>query len=156
MKAILDFVVIVLLIKIAWTDYKTMEIPDKWNVMLGMCGVAAFVVPQELSVLERIMGACCVSVPMYLLTVWIPGAFGGGDIKLTFVMGLYLGWKTVLFGTFIAILFGGMQALGLLVTGKVKMGEGVHMAFGPALCLGFILAHWWGDRMLSWYFGLFY
>ena len=86
----------------------------------------------------------------------IPGAFGGGDIKLTFVMGLYLGWKKVLLGMFLAVLIGGAEASWLLLTGKVKVGEGAHMAFGPALCLGFILAGWWGDVLVSSYLNLFY
>lgn len=156
MEEILNLVVTILLIKIAWTDYKTMEIPDKWNFTVGICGVVSIYLNPGISVLERMAGALCISVPMYLLTVWIPGAFGGGDVKLTSAMGLYLGWKNVLLGTFAAILIGGLQALSLLATGKVKAGEGAHMTFGPALCLGFFLANWWGDLLVPWYFGLFY
>ena len=156
MKAILDFIVTILLAIIAWTDHKTMEIPDRWNLALGVCGIAAMFINPEVSILERGIGAFCVSVPMFLLTTWIPGAFGGGDIKLTFAMGLYLGWKFVLLGTFLAILIGGTQAIYLLASRKAKVGEGAHMAFGPALCLGLFLAAHWGTRILSWYLNLFY
>lgn len=156
MKESLDVIVIVLLVKIAWTDYKTMEIPDRWNLFLSVCGFAAIFINSEISVLERIVGAFCVSVPMFLVTALIPGAFGGGDIKLTFSMGLHLGWKRLLLGTFAAIMIGGMQALYLLATGKAKVGEGAHMAFGPALCIGFFLANWWGEVLINWYLGLFY
>ena len=155
MKTILDFVVIVLLIKIAWTDHKTMEIPDRWNLALGICGVISMFFSSHISILERGIGAFCVSVPMILLTVWIPEAFGGGDIKLTFVMGFYLGWKKVLLGTFLAIMIGGTQAFYLQVSGKARVGEGAHMAFGPALCLGFFLAARWGSIIISWYLNLF-
>ena len=155
MREMLAVIVTIFLGMIAWTDYKTMRIPDKWNLALGICGIISLILEPDPTVVERVTGACCVSIPMFLMTMWIPGAFGGGDIKLSFVMGFYLGWKKLLLGAYFAILFGGVQAVCLLATGKAKIGEGAHMAFGPALCLGFILAKWWGDPLILWYYGLF-
>jgi len=110
----------------------------------------------EILIKDRLLGAICVSLPMYLMILWIPESFGGGDVKLTFAMGLYQGVRRTLTGTFLAILIGGLYAVYLLASGKAKAGEGAHMAFGPALCIGFVVSRLWGDQILSWYFQLFY
>lgn len=156
MAMVLKIVVLILLAAVAWVDHKTMEIPDELNLALTICGFLSVFTEPELSVVARIVGALCVSIPMYLVIRLVPGAFGGGDVKLTFAMGIYLGWKMVLVGTFLAFLAGGIQAVKLLVSGKAKVGEGAHMAFGPALCLGFSLASLCGNELLGWYLSLFY
>ena len=125
---------------IAWTDHKTMMIPDIYSMALAVCGILSIVFHPEIQIQERLIGCFCVSLPMYLVITLIPGSFGGGDVKLTFAMGLYLGWRQMCTGTFLALVIGGMEAVYLLASGKAKAGEGTHMAFGPALCAGFLLA----------------
>lgn len=156
MAVILEGIVFVLLGIIAWRDSRTMEISDEWNLAVAVCGVAAMFIEPEILIKDRLLGAICVSLPMYLMILWIPESFGGGDVKLTFAMGLYLGVRRTLTGTFLAILIGGLYAVYLLASGKAKAGEGAHMAFGPALCIGFVVSRLWGDQILSWYFQLFY
>ena len=102
---------------------------------------------------ERLVGAFCVSVPMLVLTMLIPGAFGGGDIKLMAACGLFLGWKCTLVSTFLGFLFGGIWAAGLLLTGKAERKE--HFAFGPFLCLGMGIGLIYGQTLINWYVGLF-
>ncbi|MBQ7795874.1 MAG: prepilin peptidase [Lachnospiraceae bacterium] len=156
MGMILNLVAAVLLAAAAWIDARTMEIPDRFHAALAVCGAAAICFVPDISVTDRLIGAFCVSVPMYLVCTLIPEAFGGGDIKLTFVMGFYLGWKLLLVGTVLGFLFGGIQAMFLIASGKVKSGEHAHMAFGPALCLGFMIAMTFGEPLLRFYLGLFY
>ncbi len=156
MGMVLDGIVAVLLGIIAWHDQKTMEIPDGFNIGLAVCGVASMLFCSEITVTERLIGACCVSVPMYLMICLIPESFGGGDVKLTFAMGLYLGWKHMYVAAFLACMIGGLQGVYLLASGKVRSGEGAHMAFGPALCAGCLIAMLWGEKILAWYLGWFY
>ena len=156
MEWVLKIMVVIILALIAWTDWKTMEIPDWMNLSLAVCAVINMFIENNVSVFERVIGAFCVSVPMYLLILRIPAAFGGGDIKLTSAIGLYLGWKKTLTGTFLAFLIGGLQGSYLLVSGKAKRGEGAHMAFGPALCIGYAAAMFAGNEILQWYLSLFY
>ena len=152
----LHVIVGILLLMIAWTDHKTMMIPDAYSLALIVCGILAIVLQPEITIQERLIGCFCVSLPMYLMIILIPGSFGGGDVKLTFAMGFYLGWKQMYTGTFLALLIGGIEAVYLLASGKAKAGEGAHMAFGPALCAGFLLAMVWGQQLTSWYLGLFF
>lgn len=153
---ILRIAVSLLLAAIGWTDYKTMEIPDFLNFALGVCAFAALFIFPEIPVLERYIGAFCVSAPMYLLCLVIEDAFGEGDILLVGVMGFYLGWKALLAGTFLGFLIGGVQAVYLMKTGKAKPGENAHMAFGPALCFGLFIAQFYGMEIFRWYQGFFY
>lgn len=71
----------VLLGVIAWTDFKTMRIPNRLNgavFVTGICSV--FTVPGP-DMVERMLGMLVISVPMFLTAVLVPGGFGGGDIK---------------------------------------------------------------------------
>lgn len=122
---------------------------------LAICALADFFLFPGLPVGERLMGMVCVSVPMYTLCMVVKEAFGGGDILLLSIMGFYLGWRALLPGVFLGFLLGGLEAVWLLASGRAKPGEGAHMAFGPALCLGLGISLFYGERIFFWYAGLF-
>jgi len=99
--------------------------------------------------LPHVIGALCVSVPMFLLCLVIDGAFGGGDIKLMAAAGLFLGWQNTLLAMFFGIVFGGMYGIYLLAAKKA--GKKDHFAFGPFLCAGIVIAMLFGGPVLEWY-----
>lgn len=80
-----------ILLSIALIDAETQTIPDRLNFALAVCGVAGTALSPA-GWRGHIIGAVCVSVPMFLLCLAIDGAFGGGDIKLMAAAGLFLGW----------------------------------------------------------------
>lgn len=127
---VLDLVILV--------DYDTMEIPNRFVIVMLFIAVASFFFLPGVSALSHLIGALCISVPMYLLTLVIPGAFGGGDIKLVAAIGLMLGWKLTIIGFFIGLLFGGIYGIWMLVSKKKEKKE--HFPFGPFLCSGYMLA----------------
>lgn len=147
--AYLAFAVLFILTVVALMDWDTMEIYDRFHVAIIACAVPAVWLFPEVSLMERAIGAVCVSVPMLLLALVISGAFGGGDIKLMFALGLFLGWKNTLLAAFFAVLTGGAYACYLLV-GK-KAGRKDHFPFGPFLCLGAAIAMFFGNDLISWY-----
>lgn len=151
----LNLVTFVVMFFLSIEDWRTMEIPDRFQIMLAGCSVASLFVFPETGVTDRVIGLLCVSVPMFLLCLVVEGAFGGGDIKLCAIMGFYLGWRACLVGTMIGFFIGGIQAVILLINGKVKYGEGAHMAFGPALCAGFFTAEFYGGPIFEWYIDFF-
>ena len=99
--------------------------------------------------LDRLIGALCVSLPMLVVALVIPGGFGGGDIKLMVVLGAFLGWRHTLLTGFFALFGGGIYAIYLLKKGKA--GRKDHFAFGPFLCAAAGFAIFWGDSILNWY-----
>ena len=155
-EMIVTAAVSILLFAVAWVDFKTMEIPDVLFMALGVCAFVSVWVFPEIPVSERFIGAVCVSAPMYLLCRFMEGAYGEGDMLLLLLMGFYLGWRVLLAGTFLGFFFGGMEACFLLGIRKVRFGEHAHMAFGPALCAGFLVAQFCGQELIGWYMGFFY
>lgn len=143
----------VLLAVIAWTDARTMEIPD--GLVLGVLAVgilSVFTVPGP-GIWSRIGGMFVISLPMFLLTMVIPDAFGGGDIKLLAASGLFLGTKLSLLSFAFAVLGGGLYGIFLLVLRRKDKKE--HFAFGPFLCAGMTLGYFFGDAAWQWYLGFF-
>ena len=152
-QAIFCFLVLALLTAVACIDWDTMLIKDQFSLLLLLLGVAAFRVFPDVGWKSRLLGAVVISVPMLVLALLIPGAFGGGDIKLMVGAGLLLGWPRVLLAAALAVFGGG--AYGAWLLSRRKAGKKDHFAFGPFLCAGIAVALLWGDGVIGWYLGLF-
>jgi len=74
---------------------------------------------------------------------------GGGDIKLTAMLGAFLGWHAVLVTIFLAAVLG--ACVGLTLIFLRRKGRREPLPFGPFLALGALLAMVWGDTILTWY-----
>lgn len=151
LKVLLMMLAGALLTAVAFVDIDTMEIPNGFVLAFVCLGIVSLFLFPEVSLIMRIIGFFAVSVPMLLLTMLIPGAFGGGDIKLMAAAGLFLGVKLVAAAFFFSVLTGGVYGIYLLA-GKKKGGKD-HFAFGPFLCIGIWAAVCWGNAVISWYFG---
>lgn len=149
---VIIFVVILLIITIV--DLNKMEIPNTLVIVVFVLGIISIFTMPGTSLPSRILGMFVVSVPLLLITILVPGAFGGGDIKLMAACGLFLGTKLTLLSFAFAVLTGGLYGIWLLVM-KKKSGK-EHFAFGPFLCLGMAVALFIGDRVWDWYAGLLY
>jgi leader peptidase (prepilin peptidase)/N-methyltransferase len=67
----------------------------------------------------------------------LPNALGLGDVKLSGILGLYLGWfgaDAWMLGVFAMFLLGGLYSIGLLVLRRV--GRKASIPFGPFMLLG--------------------
>ena len=148
------YIFLVLLTIISVVDNATMEIPNIFVLATFVLGAFSIFTMPGTSLPSRILGMFIVSVPLLLITLLVPGAFGGGDIKLMAACGLFLGTKLTLLSFAFAVLTGGLYGIWLLVM-KKKSGK-EHFAFGPFLCLGMAAALFIGDRVWDWYAGLLY
>ncbi len=88
-----------------------------------------------------------------LIAILSRGGMGMGDVKMAALMGLMLGFPSVLVGLFLAILAGGVVALILLALRK--KGRKQAIPFGPFLVLGTMLALLWGPQLWQAYLSLF-
>ncbi len=152
-RAIIAFLFLCVLTVVSFVDMDTMEIPFSLVIAAALMGVLSVLFFPEISFVERVIGIFCVSVPLYLLTVAVPGAFGGGDIKLMAACGIFLGWKLNLLALFLGVMGGGIYGFWLLAAKRKKRTD--HFAFGPFLCLGMAAALFWGEKILDWYLGFF-
>ena len=136
------------LLSIALIDAETQLIPNRLNAAVAVLAVLNLLLsPARWA--GALIGMVCISVPMLLLCLAIPGAFGGGDIKLMAAAGLFLGWQHTLLAMFFGILGGGFYGIYLLAARKADKKD--HFAFGPFLCVGIVLALLFGDPVLAWY-----
>jgi len=117
------------------TDLREKRIPD------GAILIALFVklahsyivsVLEEVSFLEILFGilidGLLVSLPVLIIILLIEKilgkeAMGGGDIKLLFITGLYLGWETNLWILLLACVMG------------IAVGKKDYFSFGPFIAL---------------------
>ena len=78
---------------------------------------------------------------------------GGGDIKLFLLIGLVLGTIHTLLTLFLA------SVVGMIVGGivlKVRgQGRKTPLPFGPSIAVGALLAYFYGDQLIEWYWQLF-
>lgn len=143
----LTFVVVALAcVCLAAMDFDVHRLPDRimWPTMgfllagLAVCAVVA----GEWGVLLRVVlagAACCGGYLLLAVLSLARGslALGLGDVKLAGVLGMALGWygwQPVLAGMYAGFLVGGVFAVFLLVTRKVRL-EG-QLAFGPPMMVG--------------------
>lgn len=136
---------------VAFLDIDTMEIADGCHVAIVVLAVISVFTMPDIRIADRLIGLVCVSVPLVLITLFIAGAFGGGDIKLMAASGLFLGWKITLISSALAIFLGGGYGCYLLLTKKKERKD--HFAFGPFLCIGMLIGVLYGQQIIDWYLG---
>ena len=77
---------------------------------------------------------------------------GGGDVKLAFLMGLFLGWPNILVALFLAFLIGAIIGIGLIISGKKTLKS--EVPFGPFLVTGTFIALFWAEKLINWYLNI--
>lgn len=145
MAALTLFLVSAVLVMITVIDAYTQTIPPVLNIILGALGLLSILTMPGISVAERVIGFFCISVPMFLIVLLVPGGFGGGDIKMMAASGILLGWKGNLAAFFIGLIIGGIYGAFLLISGK--KGRKEHFAFGPCLSIGIFVSAYAGIGM---------
>lgn len=145
MAALTLFLVSAVLVMITVIDAYTQTIPPVLNIVLGALGLVSILTMPGISVAERVIGFFCISVPMFLIVLLVPGGFGGGDIKMMAASGILLGWKGNLAAFFIGLIIGGVYGAFLLISGK--KGRKEHFAFGPCLSIGIFVSAYAGIGM---------
>ena len=143
-----------ILLVVALIDQDTQMIYDRFHVMVLALAIAAIWLFPEHGIRSRLLGTVVIAVPMLVISLLIPGAFGGGDIKLMAVIGFFLGWKMSLTAVMLAVFSGGIYGIGLLLS--KKKGAKEHFAFGPFLCAGTALTLFVGEWLLSWYLSIIF
>ena len=88
----------------------------------------------------------------FLLALIYPAGMGFGDVKLSGVLGIYLGWYSwglAILATFVAFLLGAVVGVAVMV--RTKEGRRTKVPFGPFMLVGTFLALFFGQRVIDWY-----
>ena len=105
--------------------------------------------------LDAAIGAAIFGGFFFLVAFIYPAGMGGGDVKLAFVLGTFLGYAggpgVVLVGMFLSFLLGAI--IGVIVMKATGGDRKKQVPFGPFLALGTILAIFCGRGILDAYLG---
>ncbi len=77
---------------------------------------------------------------------------GGGDVRMGVMMGIWLGWPSILTALIISYVLGAVIGLGLLVFKKKAWTH--EIPFGTFLSVGTFFTLFWGAEIVQWYMGL--
>lgn len=118
-------------------------------LLLGAAAVANDDADAFLRALACGVGGLLAFMALHLVS---PRSMGFGDVKLSFVLGLALGWlgvgETVL-GLFLGFVYGAVIGVLLIVTHLRTRKD--HVPFGPFLAAGAMTAVLIGDVIVDWY-----
>jgi len=78
---------------------------------------------------------------------------GGGDVKMLAMIGAFLGWKLVLVTLVFSSISGAL--IGMLILAIKRGGLKYALPYGTFLALGGLVASLFGDRIVTWYAGLY-
>lgn len=132
-------------------DLKYQIIPDEM-LLSGITGIMLFGGGTVFYFSQHALSGLLAAVVFWLIFILTKGkGMGLGDVKLAFVLGLWLGWQKTFVGIYLAFILGGMISVLLLYFGKKRFGD--RIAFGPFLILGASLSFFLCTQMVLWYKG---
>lgn len=139
------------------TDLDHQRIPNRIlypGIVVGsvLLSVGAVADGDVTSLPRALGGAVGYFTALLVLALLARGGLGFGDVKLAVLLGMftaYVSWGTLFAAAALAILIGGLVAVGLLVARK--RGRKDVIPFGPALVAGAFAALWVGEALVDWY-----
>jgi len=120
-------------------------------------GLAAWIEGSPERLADAAVGAAIFGGMLFLVAFIYPAGMGGGDVKLAFVLGSFLGYAggigVTLVGMFLSFLLGGLIGVFMLI---VTDGDRKYqLPFGPFLAGGSVIAIVAGLPLLRAYLGAF-
>ena len=142
-----------LLVIINVSDLTYMLIPNKILLFfLPLLVIARIVSPLE-PWWDSLLGAIVGFSMLLLIAVVSKGGMGGGDIKLFFLIGVVLGTIHTLLTLFLASVIG--MVIGMIVLKMRGQGRKTPVPFGPAIAVGALIAYFYGNQLIEWYWQYF-
>ncbi len=152
--ALLGLVLVLLLVPITLIDLDHRIIPNRL-VLIGVVTAPAIVaLTQPDALLEHAVAAVAAGGFFLVAVLAYPRGMGEGDVKLAFVLGLFLG-RDVGPALFVALIAGTLVGAAVIARKGVAEGRKTAVPFGPFLALGAVVALFAGDAMVEWYLGTF-
>lgn len=106
-----------------------------------LLALAAVVEHEPSHLVRALVGGAAAWTALLLIHIISPAGMGFGDVRLSFLLGLFLGWlgyAYVLLGLFLGFLTGSIA--GVLLVGLRIRKRTDHVPFGPFLAAGAVLA----------------
>ncbi|UCD63358.1 MAG: prepilin peptidase [Candidatus Zixiibacteriota bacterium] len=143
------------LIAVFFIDLDFMIIPDSITLSGIVVGLAVSFLPNGLGPVNSLVGLLVGGGALYLIAVigdWMfkKESMGGGDIKLSAMLGAFLGWEKVVL-IFIASAFIGLVVSVVIMIFSARLRETRTIPFGPFLALAAVLSICYGQQIIDYY-----
>jgi len=143
-------------VTLAVIDLDCHRLPDRLTLPSYPVGLALLALPGDGDALLRAAIATAVTAGAALLLALLApgGGLGLGDVKLLGVLGLFLGWlgwAELALGVALGFTLGALAAIGLLVLRRAGLKD--HLAFGPWLIAGALVAVVAGEQLVDAWLG---
>lgn len=143
------------LIGLSWIDLRTKRLPRQIIYVTAALGVpllcvAALARHEPRRMWMMLLGAGIALAFMGIIYVASRGGMGDGDVRLSPLLGAYLGWLnpgSVAVGLFLGFFVGAVVGVAMMATGRA--GRKTAVPFGPFLALGTIVAVFVGQRCID-------
>jgi leader peptidase (prepilin peptidase) / N-methyltransferase len=152
--AILGLVLVLLLVPITLIDLDHRIIPNKLTLLGAVLAPAILALTAPDAIPEHLIAAAAAGGFFLLAALAYPRGMGMGDVKLAFVLGLFLG-RAVAPALFVALVAGTLVGAAIIARKGAAEGRKTAVPFGPFLALGGVVALLVGDAMVDWYLGTF-
>ncbi len=122
-------------------------IPDKLIIFLSFC-VVMYLFQLNLNYVNHLLAAVGSFVFFVTLFLVTKGrGMGFGDVKLSFELGLLLGYPLIVYGLYLAFLTGAIISIILVLWRKKSFRQGT-VPFGPFLAASTLFVLFFGERII--------
>lgn len=135
-----------LAVALVWIDFDVHRLPDglvlpAYPALIVLLACASLGAGDWGRMLDALIAMAALYALYFVMAMISPSSLGFGDVKLSGLIGLALGWLslgTALFGLLAGFVAGGVIALGMLLAQRAGLRS--HIAFGPAMIAGAVIA----------------
>ena len=152
--ALLGLVLVLLLVPVTLIDLDHRIIPNRLMLIGAVLAPALVLVTDPGAIVEHGLAAVAAGGFFLVAVLAYPRGMGMGDVKLAFVLGLFLG-RDVGAALFVALIAGTLVGAAVIARKGAAEGRKTAVPFGPFLALGAVVALFAGDAMVEWYLGTF-
>lgn len=132
------------------TDFKYQIIPDSMLVVLLVVGFGIHIPLSVHDAMMHLVVGAATGLAFYSLWAGTRGrGMGFGDVKLSAVLGVILGYPKTIIALYAAFLTGALYGVILMI--RKKGGMKSRVPFGPFLLFGAIVSLLWSDQILHWW-----
>ena len=136
-------------------DLKTQRLPREISYTVMALGapllvIAALIENEPRRIYMALFGAVISLAVMGALYAVSRGGLGDGDVRLSPLLGMYLGWLNpglALVGLFYGFILGAVIGVVMMIIGKA--GRRTQLPFGPFLAAGSIVAIFYGQNLID-------
>jgi len=148
--SIITAVFILSLVACASSDINAGIVPDLVVIFIALLAVINLLLTAGFNVegiKDMILGSLCVALPMFIISLLVKDAFGGGDIKLMASAGLFLGFSGTLTGALIGVFLAGLYGIYMLLIKRA--GRRAKIKLVPFLAFGLSMASLFEKQLIS-------